>query len=74
MSKPRQHVDPAGGQWGVGREGSNRLTSIHPTQGEAIDAGREIARNQQTELVIHRPDGTIREGYSYGNDPFPPEG
>ena len=73
MSKPRQHVVPAGDQWGVRREGSNRLTSIHPTQGDAIDAGREIARNQQTELVIHRPDGTIRDSDSYGNDPVPPK-
>jgi hypothetical protein len=72
MSKPRQHVVPAGDQWGVRREGSERLTSIHPTQGEAIEAGREIARNQQTELVIHRPDGTIRDSDSYGNDPMPP--
>jgi len=69
MSKPRQHVVPVDDQWGVRREGSERLTSIHPTQGEAIERGREIAINQQTELVIHRRDGTIRDSDSYGNDP-----
>ena len=72
MSKPRQHVVPVDGQWGVRREGGDRLTSIHPTQGEAIERGREIAINQQTELVIHRRDGTIRDSDSYGNDPMPP--
>ncbi len=72
MGKPRQHVVPVGNQWGVRRERSERITSIHPTQGEAIDRGREIARNQETELVIHRPDGTIRDSDSYGPDPNPP--
>lgn len=71
MSK-RQHVVPVGNNWGVRREGSERLTSIHPTQGDAINRGRDIARNQQTELVIHRPDGRIRDSDSYGNDPNPP--
>jgi Uncharacterized protein conserved in bacteria (DUF2188) len=71
MSK-RQHVVPVGNQWGVRRERSERLTSIHPTQGDAIERGREIARNQQTELVIHRRNGEIRDSDSYGNDPMPP--
>ena len=53
-------------------EGNERMTSIHPTQGEAIDAAREIAINQRSEVVIHRRDGTIRDKDSYGNDPFPP--
>lgn len=67
-----QHVVPVHGEWGVRGEGNDRLTSIHPTQGEAIDAAREIAINQRSDVVIHRPDGTIRDRDSYGNDPFPP--
>lgn len=68
-----QHVVPhPEGGWAVRREGSDRVTSRHPTQSDAIDAGREIARNQRSELVIHRRDGTIRDSDSYGNDPFPP--
>jgi len=72
MSKPRQHVVPVGNEWGVRRERSERLTGIYPTQGEAIDRGREIARNQETELVIHRRNGEIRDSDSYGNDSMPP--
>jgi hypothetical protein len=64
-----QHVVPHGNDWGVRGEGNGRLTSIHPTQGEAIDAARDIARNQRSEVVIHRPNGQIRDSDSYGNDP-----
>ncbi len=69
-----QHVVPADGGWGVRGEGNGRLTSRHDTQAEAIDAAREIARNQRSELIIHRPDGRIRSRDSYGNDEFPPRG
>lgn len=69
-----QHVVPADDQWGVRGEGNTRLTSRHATQGEAEDAAREIARRERSEVVIHRPDGRIRDRNSYGRDPFPPEG
>lgn len=74
MAKSNQHVVPSGDKWGVKGEGNSRLTSVHDTQRQAIDAAREIARNQQSEVVIHRPDGRIRDRDSYGNDPFPPKG
>ncbi|EOG9911642.1 DUF2188 domain-containing protein [Pseudomonas aeruginosa] len=54
--------------------GNQRATSVHDTQQQAIDAARDIARNQQSELVIHRPDGRIRDKDSHGNDSFPPKG
>lgn len=69
-----QHVVPAGDEWGVRGEGNSRLTGRFETQREAIDAGREIAQNQNSELFIHRQNGQIRERNSYGNDPFPPRG
>lgn len=68
-----QHVVPHKGGWAVRGEGNDRPTSVHGTQADAIEAAREIARNQQSELVIHRPDGRIRDRDSYGNDPFPPK-
>lgn len=69
-----QHVVPTDDGWGVRGEGNERLTSIHDTQAEAEAAAREIAINQRSEVVIHRPDGRIRDTNSYGNDPFPPRG
>jgi hypothetical protein len=74
MPKRNQHVVPHDGGWAIRSAGSRRATSIHRTQGEAICAGREIAKNQRTELFVHGRDGRIRERDSYGNDPFPPKG
>lgn len=69
-----QHVVPHGGAWAVRGEGNQKVTSIHRTQEEAMLAARNIAINQQSELIIHRPNGQIRERNSYGNDPCPPKG
>ena len=74
MSKRNQHVVPHEGGWAVRGAGSQRATSVHRTQREAIDAGREVARNQRAELFVHGRDGRIRERDSHGNDPFPPKG
>jgi uncharacterized protein YdaT len=73
MRKKDQHVVPHDDKWGVRGEGNSRLTSIHDTQGEAIDRAKDIARNERSEVVIHRRDGTIRDSDSYGNDPNPPK-
>jgi len=43
------------------------------TQGAASDAGRKVAKQNQSELVIHRPNGQIRDKDSYGNDSCPPK-
>lgn len=74
MSGRNQHVVPRDDQWAVKGEGNSRATSLHRTQSEAIDAARDIARQQRSEVVIHRPDGRIRDKDSYGRDPFPPAG
>ncbi len=71
MGKP-QHVVPHDGRWAVRGEGNGRVTSIHDTQAEAIDVGREIAQNQGSELLIHNRYGQIRERDSHGHDPCPP--
>ena len=74
MTKRNQHVVPHKDGWAVRSAGSQRASSVHRTQREAIDTGRDIARNQRTELFIHGRDGRIRERDSHGNDPFPPKG
>jgi len=67
-----QHVVPRNGQWAVRGAGNKKITSSHETQSDAIQAARGIARNQRSEVVIHRPNGKIRDRDSYGNDPCPP--
>lgn len=74
MTKNNQHVVRRPDGWAVKSEGGQRASSVHRTQQEAIDAGREVARNQKSELLVHGRNGRIRERDSYGNDPFPPKG
>lgn len=72
MKNRNQHVVPVGDKWAVRGAGNSRLTSTHPTQEAATSRAREIAISQKSEVVIHRPDGRIRDKDSYGNDPVPP--
>jgi hypothetical protein len=75
MSKGRnQHIVPHDGGWAVQPAGAARASSVHDTQAEAITRGREAARNQQSELLIHGRDGRIRDRDSHGRDPYPPKG
>jgi hypothetical protein len=74
MVGKNQHVVTHQDGWAVKGAGNQRATSLHATQQQAIDAGRDVARNQKSELVIHRPDGRIRGKDSHGNDPYPPKG
>ena len=69
MTKNRnQHVVPAKDGWAVRRAGSSKATKMFGTQREAIERGREIARKQGSELLIHGRDGRIREKSTYGRD------
>lgn len=74
MSKRNQHVVRHPDGWAVKPAGGSKASSVHPTQAAAIEAGRTIAQNQGTELLVHGRNGQIRERSSYGKDPFPPKG
>lgn len=74
MAKKNYHVVPNGNGWAVKGAGNQKYTRLADTQKEAIDIAREYAKNQGSELRIHRPNGQIRDSWSYGNDPYPPEG
>lgn len=64
-----QHVVPRGPDWGVVGAGNDRATVVVPTQGQAIERAREIARHQGSELIIHDRHGQIRQRDSHGRDP-----
>jgi len=68
-----QHIVKHPDGWAVKGEGNNKATVVTKTQEEAIEKGREIAKNQESELLIHGKDGQIRNRNSYGNDPYPPK-
>ena len=73
MSK-RIHVVPYGSGWATRTEGASRVGGTHRTQADATSAARGQAIRDRGEVVIHRPNGRIRDSNSYGNDPFPPKG
>lgn len=58
-----------GDNWQVKYEHDETPLAMFDTKEEAIQNGREIAMQNQSELVIHRKDGVIHEKWSYGNDP-----
>jgi len=64
-----QNVVPNGSHWAVKGAGNVKATKIVNTQKGAIKIARDIAINQQSELIIHRTDGKIRDKDSFGNDP-----
>ena len=70
--KTNQHITKKNGEWRVIGERNKKTTKKFATQKEAIDYGRKVAINQQSELVIHGVNGKIRDKDSYGNDPIPP--
>lgn len=75
MSRKQHHVVPnSNGGWDVVKPGAQRVSVHADTKREAIDQGRRISRNQETEFVIHNKNGRISDSDSHGNDPFPPKG
>ncbi len=74
MTKKNQHVVPRNNGWAVKSAGSERASSIHSTQAEAISQARSNAMKQNSEMLIHGKNGQIRERNSYGSDPYPPKG
>lgn len=73
-SKTHHVVPNPKGGWDVKRGGADRASGHFDKKQDAIDAGREISRNQGTELKIHNRDGKISQSDSHGNDPNPPKG
>ncbi|NWG23165.1 MAG: DUF2188 domain-containing protein [Pseudorhodoplanes sp.] len=75
MSKKDYHVVPNKGRggWDVKREGAERASSHHQRKSEALDRGRDLARERKTELVEHGRNGRIQDSDSYGRDPLPPK-
>ena len=74
MSRKTHHVVPSpNGGWNVKKGGAERASIHTDTKQQAIDAGRQISRNQGTEFVIHGQNGRIQRSDSHGNDPCPPK-
>lgn len=73
MAKKNQHVVHRPDGWAVRGEGNTKDTVKTETKREAIEAAKEIAKNNGAEVVIHGKDGKIQDKDSYGRDPNPPK-
>jgi uncharacterized protein (TIGR02271 family) len=69
--KTAVHIELRGEGWAVVREGNTRATSLHPTQSEAAEIGRDLARQDGTEFFLHGQDGQVREHRDYGEGETP---
>lgn len=76
VSKPHtqsHHVVPnPNGGWSVKKAGTDKASKVFEKKDPAITYARQVSRNQKTELVIHRKDGTIEQKDSHNVDPNPP--
>lgn len=75
VARSSHHVvhNPNGG-WDVKRGGAHRSSGHYCTKEEAVNAGRQISRNQGTEFIIHGMNGRIQSADSHGGDSYPPKG
>ena len=70
MARDTHRVMPhKDGGWQGKRDGGEKASLRTETKAVAEKVGREISRNQKTELQVHRKDGTIERSDSHGNDP-----
>jgi len=74
MSRKTHHVVPAkDGGWSVKKGGAEKASKSFGGKKEAVDYAREVSKNQESELYIHKKDGTIQKKDSHGNDSNPPK-
>lgn len=72
---PNVHVVPSQTQPGkfVVKEAGNPKPLTRPaTQEKSIEKAVPLAKEHQSDVVIHRRDGEIRDRDSYGSDTNPP--
>ena len=69
MAKGFVHTIYRGGSWLNEIEGERLLPGTYATKEVAVAAGRERAKSERTEHVIHTRDGEFEEQNSYSNEP-----
>jgi len=74
---PNYHVtkDNQNKNWKVLKENSDRVSATASTQKEAEQLAKQYCGNNGGgEVIIHKPDGIIRDKDTvpHGNDPCPP--
>ncbi|MBU1194092.1 MAG: DUF2188 domain-containing protein [Proteobacteria bacterium] len=74
MSRKTHHVvpNPESG-WDVKKGGGQKSIKHFEKKQDAVDYGRGVSKNQNSEFIIHKKDGAIQNADSHGGDPCPPK-
>jgi hypothetical protein len=68
MAGKAVHTVPHGDGWANMRDGGKRVAKVFRTKEQAQAAGRETARREHVEHLVHNSDNKIGERNSYGPD------
>ena len=55
-----QHVVPYRSEWAVRESKTRYIHDIKPTQKEAIEKAKIVARYRASRIIVHRPNGQFR--------------
>ena len=67
-TRDRHVITNLAGGWSVRWSGSSRASRIFDTQADAVKYARDLARQERTNLYVHRRDGTVSHRHSYGDN------
>ena len=74
MPRKERHVVPnKDGGWDSKRENAERASKKKKKKEEALQWSKEKSKQEGSELIPHKKDGSIQNPNSYGNDPNPPK-
>jgi hypothetical protein len=74
MARKTHHVVPnSDGGWDLKKGGGDKAIKHFENKKEAVDFGRKVSQNQNSEFLVHGKDGKIQNSDSHGNDPCPPK-
>lgn len=57
------------GRWAVKKQGNDKASNVYDTKKPAVDRGRELSRDEHSELIVKGEDGRIQSKDSHGHDP-----
>ncbi|MYL30230.1 DUF2188 domain-containing protein [Halobacillus halophilus] len=59
-----EHVLPHENGWAVKAEDAEKPSNVFERKQEAVHRAEEIAENKETQVIIHKKDGSIQDKYS----------
>lgn len=60
------HIVPHNDEWAIKRENATRVTEVFSTKEKALNKARDLVKEKNVQLTIHRRDGTF-ERVQYTN-------